>query len=278
MGTANPTVSKNASFPFQVSMACWIDLLGYGGMISEAGFSPLHPLAAKALKRLRRFHEVVAGHSTRHFPTLVMNDGAVAYRDLSLRSRSNTHDFLNRAWALYQSIQTMEKTDGDPGARLVLASGYRMRGRRAGIDARTGQFKSLVDRFGRGDISAEQAIREAAMIQPNFDIIPQLQANFAFTKAYVAEASGKAGGLPGPAFYVDMALFDRRPDWITLGPDIAWKHERLKMSATFARILDIPIILNAERGPLDIRDGLQVAQFLEQDPDVLNSLRTAIKP
>lgn len=277
MGTSRPTVSKNANFPCQVSVVCWIDLLGYGGMISTAGFSPLHPLAAKALKRLRRFHEVVADNSAWNFPTLVMNDGAVAYRDLSLRTRSNTHDFLNRAWTLFRQIQETEEKDGYPGARLVLASGFRMLGRRAGIDARTGQFKSLIDRFGRGAISAEQAIREAAMIQPKFDIIPHLQANFAFTKAYVAETSGTAGGLPGPAFYVDMALFNGRPDWIKLGPDIDWKHDRLGLSATFARIMDMPVI-NEERGPLDIRDGLQVAQHLEQDPNVLQSLRASVKP
>jgi len=33
---------------------CWIDLLGYGAMIAEAGFNPLHPKAAAAMQRLRR--------------------------------------------------------------------------------------------------------------------------------------------------------------------------------------------------------------------------------
>jgi len=91
--------------PDHFAIACWIDLLGYGAMIAEADFNPLHPRAAAALERLRRFHKIVADHSVRHFPTLVTNDGAVAYRDLSLRSRSPTHDFVLRAWRLFRSIQ-----------------------------------------------------------------------------------------------------------------------------------------------------------------------------
>ncbi|MDM9645558.1 hypothetical protein [Rhizobium sp. S163] len=275
MSNSQPTVSKNAIFPFQVSVACWIDLLGYGSMIAEAGFSPLRPKAAQALKRLRRFHEIVASHSVRHFPTLVMNDGAVAYRDLSLRSRSNTHDFLNRAWKLFVDIRQSELRDGYPGARLVLASGYRMRGRRAGMDASAGHFESLMKRYNQGNITADRAIREAASIRPAFDIVPQLQANFAFTKAYVAESAGSAGGLPGANFYVDMALFQGRPTWLHLGPEIEWSHPRLGLKATFSSLIDIPILLNPEAGPLDIRDGLQVAQHVEGNADVLASLRAA---
>jgi len=52
--TRNPLVRKSASFPFQVAVVCWIDLLGYGAMIAEAGFNPLHPKAAAAMQRLRR--------------------------------------------------------------------------------------------------------------------------------------------------------------------------------------------------------------------------------
>jgi len=129
--TRNPLVRKNASFPFEIAIVCWIDLLGYGAMIAEAGFNPLHPKAAAAMQRLRRFHEVIASHSFRLFPTLVMNDGAAAYRDLSLRSCENTYDFLMRAWKLLNHIKDVENAQGLPGARVVLATGFRMRGRRS---------------------------------------------------------------------------------------------------------------------------------------------------
>jgi hypothetical protein len=275
----HPLVRKSASFPFQISVACWIDLLGYGGMIAEAGFNPLHPEAKAALVRLRRFHSIVASHSVRYFPTLVMNDGAVAYRDLSLRSRSVTHDFLCRAWQLYHEIKTTEAADGLPGARLVLASGFRMRGRRAGIDTTNKQFQSVMRRFQAKQIDAGQAIAEAAAVRQSFDIVPQLQANFAFTKAYVAESGGSALGLGGGRFFVDLALFERPlPAWLKLGPTMHWSHPRLGLHTDFAPVEDIPAWKHIKGGPIGILDGLQIAQGLAGDPDVLSALRKAEKP
>jgi hypothetical protein len=84
-----------------------------------------------------------------------------------------------------------------------------VRGRRAGLDASKSHFESIITRLQDGSIDAQQAVHEAAAMRPRFDIIPQLQANFAFTKAYVAESSGTDGGLPGPNFYLDLILFWR---------------------------------------------------------------------
>jgi len=276
--TRNPVVRKSASFPFQIAVVCWIDLLGYGAMIAEAGFNPLHPKAAAAMQRLRRFHEVVASHSFRLFPTLVMNDGAAAYRDLSLRSCENTYDFLMRAWKLFNHIKDVENAQGLPGARVVLATGFRMRGRRAGMDATASHFSLLMRRFQKGDLSAEQAIREAARIRQPSDIVPQLQANFAFSKAYVAESSGSRGGLRGANFFVDLTIFDTpTPPWVIKGKTVRWSNERLHMEASFAPILAFPPYKHLG-GPIGIRDGLQIAQELTQDPDVLKALRAARKP
>src|SRR5215469_632845 len=96
---AGPLVAKGVVFHFQVCAVCWFDLLGYGAMIADADFNPLHPKASEALARLRRFHAIVALNSGRSFRTLVMNDGAAAYRDLSLRGSDATLDFLERCWA-----------------------------------------------------------------------------------------------------------------------------------------------------------------------------------
>jgi hypothetical protein len=252
-----------------------MDLLGYGSMIASADFNPFHPEAGTAIKRLRRFHEVVATHSARYFPTLVMNDGAAAYRDLSLRNRSVTYDFLAKAWTLFNDIKREENENGFPGVRLVLATGFRVRGRRAGID-RTSDLRSLMKRYTSGELGADQAIREAASMRQTFDIVPQLQANFAFAKAYVAETSGSAGGLFGPHFFVDTMLFETQPlPWITLGTAIDWKHDRLRMSASFAPLLNMPMWNHVEGGPVGIADGLQIAQKLAGDPNVLQALRKA---
>jgi hypothetical protein len=274
-----PIVGKGTSFPFQVSIACWIDLLGYGQMIADAGFNPLHPGAKKAITRIRRFHKTVAEHSARYFPTLVMNDGAVAYRDLSMRSRSVSHDFLIRCWHLFQAIKAEDEELGYPGARLVLSCGFRMRGRAAGLEASRHHFQSIITRLQGGEIDAQQAIYEAAMLRPEFDIVPQLQANFAFTKAYVAESSGSKGGLPGPNFYVDLILFgNTRPRWLELDQNIDWTFPRLKLEATFASLQAVPKFTHPTGGPLDILDGHHLAQLLSKDANVLSALRKAKKP
>lgn len=255
-----------------------MDLLGYGSMIAEADFNPLHSKASEAMRRLRRFHQLVASHSFRLFPTLVMNDGAVAYRDLSLRSRGPTHDFLMRAWKLFNHIKEDERQHGFPGARAVLTVGFRMRGRRAGHDASASHFRSLMERFQNGEIGAEQAMREASQIRQSFDIIPQLQANFAFSKAFVAESSGTKGGLQGAKFFVDLAIFNSTtPSWVVAEKTVEWSDRRLHMNASFAPIVEFPSCKHASGGPLGIRDGLQIAQYLSQNPDVLAGLRAAHK-
>jgi hypothetical protein len=80
-----------------------------------------------------------------------MNDGVVAYRDLSLRARTLTHDFLGRAWGMFEAVRNEEMTNGHPGPRMVLACGFRMLGRRAGLDASRDHFKSIVDRLQSGE-------------------------------------------------------------------------------------------------------------------------------
>jgi hypothetical protein len=278
MKKVSAAVSKSARFPFQVAVSCWIDLLGYGEMISASGFNPLHPDAREALARIKAFHHIVAEHSARYFPTLVMNDGAVAYRDLSLRARSPTHDFLMRAWQMFEAVRNADMKGGYPGPRMVLACGFRMLGRRAGLDASRGHFESIVERLQNGKIGAQQAVREAASMRPRFDIVPQLQANFAFTKAYLAEQSGKKGGLPGPALYVDMAIFgNERPPWVDLGPDIDWSHPKMNLKTVFAEIRRIHEAQHPSGGPTGIRDGLAIAQTLANDPNVLSALRIAQK-
>nr|WP_204354576.1 hypothetical protein [Paracoccus saliphilus] len=254
-------VGKGITFPFQISVACWVDLLGYGQMISRAKFNPLDEESKAALRRLRRFHEVVARHSSSYFPTLVMNDGAVSYRDLSFRSRSVTYDFISRAWSLFEEISKVEHQDDFPRARMVLASGFRMRGRKAGLEASNDHLRSIPKRVSDKSISIERAIHEASRMRPRFDIIPQLQANFAFTKAYVAESSGSKGGLPGANFYLDLSLLKLpATDWIDLGPTIPWSHEALALSASFARVKSLT------KGTAPARGARQRAKWFRSSP------------
>ena len=243
-------------------------------MIGRAGFNPLHPEASSSVERLKRFHEIVARNSSRYFQTLTINDGAACYRDLSLRNRSVTHDFLMRAWTLFNEINADESVHGLPGVRLVLAAGFRIKGRKAGIDEQSKQFRSVIKRFQDKQISAEQAIREATAIRRPFDIIPQLQANFAFTKAYLAETGGKKSGFEGPKFFADTVLFEPKiPQWIAVDKIINWTNLTPPMTGSFAQVSKLLPYKHPEGGPLNIRDGLQIAQNLTHDSNVLQLLR-----
>jgi hypothetical protein len=116
---------------------------------------------------------------------------------------------------------------------------------------------------------------ERPQLRQSFDVVPRLQANFAFTKAYLADSTGSAGGLAGAHFFVDLSLFEAPPPpWLVLGEKIDWLHPRLGMKASFASLLDLPLLKHASGGPVGILDGLQVAQRLAGDADILSGLRS----
>lgn len=268
--------TRAAALPFQVSIACWIDLRGYGASIAAANFNPMHREAAPAIKRLRRFHEIVAAHSHRRFPTLVINDGAIAFRDLSLRSRNVGFDFLCRSWNLFKAVNAAEPHDDYRGARAIVAVGFRSRGRRRSRGFSSDHFSSIMERLASGALSQEQALFEAASVQPHFDIVPQLQANFAFTKAYLADETGGSSGLTGSNFYADNALFDPGcPPWIDAEGPISWEHEKLGLKAEFLRIKDLQLRHHPEGDPIEVRDGLHVAKALAPDSSVMDAIQKA---
>lgn len=274
-------------FPFQVAVCSCIDLLGYGSSIREASYNPLNPLARESVARIRRFHQIVADHSVRTFPTLVMNDGACAYFDLSYRTRWPTYDFLQRSKALFDAIQKSELQHELPGARMVIATGFRLRGRASQRSDQRGQFvKSLMKRVTEGGLTWQEALTKASKFGTPFDIAPHLQANFAFTKSYLAEQTGAAGGLPGPHCYVDGSLFDLKvvsAEDMRVGDPIEWESEKYGLAATFHELGYIRRAKQTEvrdgcvlnHGPIGFRDALEVAKILSGDDDVLKALRIA---
>lgn len=277
-------VGFKTHFPFRVAICCWVDLLGYGASIARSDFNPLNPLAKGAVRRLRRFHELIASHSKRRFPTLVMNDGAAAYGDLTWNTRWATFEFISDAFGLYQAINQVEAKEGLPGARMVISTGFRLRGRRAGIDDRSARFRRVLKGLQDGTLSHKEAIDKAAKITSNFDVIPQLQANFAFTKAYVAEQSGRTGGLGGANCFLDLAVFEHPlPTWLDIGPIVQWREERLNLQAEFAPLISLPRAKKCETrngvttfgGPEGVRDAIQVARYLTSDDGVLAALQNA---
>lgn len=256
--------ARAGALPFCISASAWIDLLGYGSMIAEAGLNPVDDQAKMAISRLRAFHRVVAEHSGRYFRTLVINDGAVVYRDLSLRDDGVTHDFLQRSHRLFRAIAEVEQQNEWPGARMVVGLGFRAKGSRRGINDTERRVSNILNQLAAGEIEAEEAVRKAASIQNYSDGIPQLQANFAFTRAYVADAGGSRVGLGGANMFVDLAMFkdDVAPSWVECGGSIPFNDERLNIECKFIPVTDLrpPGKIN-DRIP-GLRDGLEIGEAI----------------
>jgi hypothetical protein len=203
-------------------------------MMEEAGFDPTHPKAKIPLARLRAFHRLVRDHSSRTFPTLVMNDGAVAHAPVAPNSSERVWDFIWRSWSLYQAASGMDQSNGGPGLRAVIAVGLRAKGSREGIDAQEESFSGLIDLLARQQITADRAKLMARNIRRSFDIVPTLQANFAFARAYVAESSGAAGGFLGPNLFLDTKVFRFDvPDWVDAAPPFDWTPKHRSLATRF---------------------------------------------
>jgi len=229
-----PARKAGATPPRLVAIACWFDLLGYGAMMDKAGFDPTHPAALTPLKRLRAFHRIVREHSSQSFPTLVMNDGAVAHAPVSPSSSEEIWTFIQRSWDLYQAATAVDRGNGGDGLRAVIAVGLRAKGSRDGIDAQEASFAGLLERVAEQQITLERAKKLARSIRRSFDIVPTLQANFAFARAYLAESSGKDGGFPGPNIFLDTKVFRGGiPAWIDADPPFDWVPKRATLATRF---------------------------------------------
>jgi hypothetical protein len=212
-------------------------------MIEAAGFDPTHANAKRPIARLRAFHRIVAKHSSSGFPTLVMNDGAIAYSNVERVRSDKVWRFIERCWALYGEATLTDRRNGGPGLRAVIAVGLRAKGSSRGIAAQEDAIATIIDDLAAGRISGTDARAEARKVRRVFDIVPQLQANFAFTRAYEAEQAGTKGGFPGPNLFLDVAVFNQGvPAWIKSGPSKPWRPKKASLSTSFIAISEIDTV------------------------------------
>jgi hypothetical protein len=262
-------VSRGSIRKIEVACVAWIDLLGYGSMLTEAYFNPLNPIAEKAINRLRSFHNLVASKAKRNFNILALNDGAAVFRDLSPRSNDVTFDFLRSSVDLHNCINSSEHSNNFPGSRMVIATGFRVRGDNDIIYP--DEKNILLKKLHNGEITPQQGIFEASRARPHFGIIPELQANFAFTKAYLVDLGGTKIGFPGPNCYVDLTLFDKSIiPWITFDKVIQWKG--MNMEAKFGLLKEFNVELAHKTKRHGLCNALEIANALSGSDDTAEVL------
>lgn len=271
-----PKTAKGTMRKIEVACAAWIDLLGYGAMLQSAGFDVTSPATADAINRLSEFQRLIASKSCRYFPTFVMNDGAVAYRDLSPRTNTVTYDFIRRAYDLFTEVNNHDQgARGFPGARMVIAVGFRLRPELSFSSfLNEGKAKSIKTRVKEGIITQDQALNEALKTRNTHDTTPELQGNFALTKAYLADSSGKAGGFAGPNCFIDLALFDSTPpSWLKLKRTVAWSSRGLATS--FGEIEQMDSQTASSSRYAGLKDAFAVARTLSSAPNVEELLKSS---
>jgi len=245
-----------------VSIACWFDLYAYGGEIEEACFDPSHIAADVPIRRLRAFQRIVRENSSSMFPTLVINDGAAAQTNIEEPKSDKAWLFLKRCWKLYREATDADLRTGGRGLRAVIAVGLRARGARAGIDDQEKAHTEIIDALLNGEIDRDEAVSRARKVRRVFDIVPALQANFAFTRTYEAESSGKKGGFPGPNLYLDtMVLKSGVPDWIDAGLSKPWRPEKRSLSTSFIPVNNILEVADAT-ARASLRTGSELRALL----------------
>ncbi len=265
---------KGAKREIEVAVALWIDLLGYGSMLEKAGWDPTSPIAAAARARIERFQSIVSRFSTRKFPSFVMNDGAIFFRDLSPRSRAVTFDFIRRSVELHRAVNESDRAAEGPGCRAVLATGFRIR-RFIDFSSRLndGRGQLIKKKVESGFIEPAQAINEALMARHDSDSTPELQHNYAMTKAYLAESGGTKKGFAGPNIFVDAHLFvDGTPAWLKVDETFDWTERG--MTGRFHRVDgSVAIPMAADTG--GVRDAFEIASVLSPNPGVLDTIRAS---
>ena len=120
---------------------------------------------------------------------------------------------------------------------MIVAVGPRLR-MNGTVRHQKGHLKSIIKRMNEKQLTPEQAVMEAFNSFPLTNSTPQLQANFAFTKAYLADEAGSNSGFDGPNFFVDSTMFDSNlPDWIVYEKKINWS--TMGMTSQFLRFAKI---------------------------------------
>ena len=258
-------VSKRGNgqkYTVEMSGVAWLDLLGYGAMLRKAKFDPTNPTALAAVARLKNFQRIAAAHATRNLRAMIINDGVAYVRELSPRGPYPTYEFLEEVFDAYRAVNELDSIDGYPGARMVVAAGPRLHVLES-LHPNLSHLRSIFKRLSATTITPQQAVMEAFnSVSPTGSQL-SLQANFAFTKAFLADKDGSSAGLAGSSCFIDNVFFKSNPSWLTVDDEISWATEG--MQATFLKTSDLDKLTARSIKYPEVRDGEEIAKSLEID-------------
>jgi len=206
------------------TLAAWVDLLGYGALLREANVDLEGPRLLPALRRLQIFQASLRAYTDASAATLVVNDGAVCVRDIEEDPKQKQFvDFIQGVALAHYAASAEDHRLGHCGMRTVVCEGVRYQ---LGND-RSLDLNALDMRMKREYPAVEPPEDEEASFEKwspwidalndcssklgvlHYLAVEQLQFNFAFTRAYCADGAGKAGGLVGSRFFLELPLYEK---------------------------------------------------------------------
>lgn len=202
----------------KTTLVCFHDLLGFGEMVALSGGSLDSAVGELCLKRIHKLRENV-GIAEKEYPKgtklFQMNDSAVAVCDID--------HFISRMH-LHKSGISSNKPSKEVFLKviefLIASSEMHMR-------TEFGEEQSRIGAAGRTIVTAGHRWPVALKEEDGVIDVPELQANLAFSEAYLVDSYGSKIGLKGLSMYMNDLMY-----WLLkLGsqesPDIA---ERLEQS------------------------------------------------
>lgn len=254
----------------EVSICAWIDLLGYGSMLKDAGFDPSVDLAQDAINRLEIFHKTASNFATRKFNIFAINDGLICNMDLSSDSKRIPMNFLKNVIELHNEINRIDIQNGFYGARTIVSAGFRVR-KVNSVTVISGVKDFLLKKLSKKAIKPEEAVNMAIKSRPYFGIIPELQANFAFTKSYLVDTDGSSAGFKGPKCFIDLAIFEQpMPEFIKFSNYINWN--KYGLNAKFGEMKECDLKKMQELKGNGFLDAKGVGENITNSPEVLERI------
>ncbi len=237
-----------------------MDLLGYGTQIAAAGLNPLDPNAVDARERLIRFSNIVKKHSNRSFPSLLVNDGAAYFRNLSFRGKLNTLDFVNAIVRAHYAVRNADRV----GARTVVSVGFRDKAFVSQIEELEELAVTFAEKVTQKIKPLQSVILDALMTTSAFNQVPALNSNYAFTKSYIVDTYGSKGGFSGPEIFIESGMFSE-----TLPNNYVKARVNCEI---FSRQYTYLNVRRMKLGPEHVLDTVSIAKYLASDENVFQKL------
>lgn len=246
----------------------WMDLTGIGRLLAGVGYDTSRPEAKEVIAYISYFQEKLrstlkAGRIDCY--QIFLNDGAVICFDLRHKRNETVFNFVGLVFDLHNEIRQYRENRDDFDIRSIIAVGLRLKGFRPFSNNQATLYE-LIRQAETNELTICDAILKAASMNMNLGRIPQLQANFAFTKAIMADEAGSGEGFRVGGCYIDTHLLAEKRTGLTLGNN--QKLVKGGVTGEFAELVEIdrPEVLGSKFECLkltrDIRD-------LYHNPDLI---------